>query len=502
MEMFFNAVLGDLVNRSMSFLFAKCERQATPDAQEGMCRLRHLLLRSGAIVEEAQRRHVESRAMRLQLKALMEETLKAYYVLDSVRCRSALAAAQGGGDDGGDGEAKEDGKGSHRALALSRTNPAKRLRPFVLAAGSGSSEPSTAELEKMIHRLLVMINDMREFVVFLMSCPPMYRQPYSAHLLVEKSMFGRHTETEMVMEFLLQPTTPAAAGNMGVLPIIGSIHIGKTTLVEHVCRDERVCNHFSLILFYSGNDLVKDEGPCSFRDKCVIKHQNSSNSEKRTLIVIEVRDDVDEETWEWIYSPERTMAAKGSRMIITSRSESIGRFGTTEALKLNCLSLEASWYHFKMLTFGSDDPTQNPKMESLAMEIANVLQGSFMSAWMAAAVLRANFDTESWTKVLTRMRQYIQKNTSLIGEYMDDIKSKAHRRYVWSLIEPRPDKYFMLDEIFPVNPASEAEIPKITMIDLVSARCAQPQGKYDILYWKAAIPPYYSYVCTCEVTKI
>ncbi|WVZ99365.1 hypothetical protein U9M48_044686 [Paspalum notatum var. saurae] len=196
--------------------------------------------------------------------------------------------------------------------------------------------------------------------------------------------------------------------------------------------------------------------------------------------------------WEWIYSPERSSmaAAQGSRIIITSRSESITRFGTTaKALRLQCLSLEASWYFFKMLTFGSDDPRQHPKME-------NVLQGSFMSAWMAAILLRANFNTQTWSRILTRLRQYIQKNTSLIGEYMDDIRAKDCRRYSWSLVKPKPDKYLMLDDIYHINPAAEAdtEVPRITMIDLMSG-CAAPQGKCEILYWKSPIPPYYKYVC-------
>ena len=52
-------------------------------------------------------------------------------------------------------------------------------------------------------------------------------------------------------------------------------------------------------------------------------------SGERLLIVIELVEDVDEDT----YSSERSMA-QGSRMIITSRSEKIVRFGITDALRL------------------------------------------------------------------------------------------------------------------------------------------------------------------------
>ena len=55
-------------------------------------------------------------------------------------------------------------------------------------------------------------------------------------------------EKERVMEFSLQTEQPpASAATLGVLPIVGPAHIGKSTLVEHVCCDERVRDHFSLI---------------------------------------------------------------------------------------------------------------------------------------------------------------------------------------------------------------------------------------------------------------
>ena len=107
---------------------------------------------------------------------------------------------------------------------------------------------------------------------------------------------------------------------------------------------------------------------------------------ERLLIVIELVEDVDEDT----YSSERSMA-QGSRMIITSRSEKIVRFGTTNALRLKCLFAEAYWHFFKMTVFGSNDPGQHPKLTSLAMEMARLMQGSFLFANIGAVVLRDHF---------------------------------------------------------------------------------------------------------------
>ncbi|XP_062232624.1 disease resistance protein RGA2-like [Phragmites australis] len=491
MEMLSNLVMSELVSRSLSFLFAKCEKQTTATVQEDLQRLRHLLLRSGTIVEEAERRLVTNRAMLQKLKALRDETFRGNYVLDAFRCRAAL----GGGDRRKDDNDEEEEEVSRRTFALSRFNPAKRVRfpsggSETTAAFSGAS---SRELQQVVRSLEALIGDTKELVVFSMNYTPLYRQPYSAHLFLDKCMFGRHMESERVMEFLLQIEPPGAA-KLGVLPIVGPTHIGKSTLVEHVCNDERVRNHFSMILFYSRNDH-KDETMANLRDNCVIKHQNDRAPGERLLIVIELLEDVDEDAWKRLYSSERSMA-QGSRMIITSRSEKIVRLGTTQALRLKCLPTEAYWYFFKMHVFGSDDPGQHPKMASLALEIANVMQGSFTHATIVAVLLRDNFSTQIWSMVLPRLREYMQKNVSLIGEYPDDIKSKDNPLFTWSILKQKPDKYFMLSEI--CERGSEEEVPEIPFLDLL-AGCAQPGGKNEFLLWKSRIPPCFSYVCKCEI---
>ena len=101
--------------------------------------------------------------------------------------------------------------------------------------------------------------------------------------------------------------------------------------------------------------------------------------------------------------------AQGSKMIITSRSDKIVSFGQ---------------HMFRTAAFGCDDPGQHPKMVSIALEMANLMQGSFMLAYMGAALLNTNFNTQIWARILTRVRiyGYFQKNASLIREYPDDIK--------------------------------------------------------------------------------
>jgi predicted AAA+ superfamily ATPase len=75
-------------------------------------------------------------------------------------------------------------------------------------------------------------------------------------------------EMERVMNFLMQTTEPASTGeSIGVLPIIGSAGVGKSTLVAHVYNSEKVREHFTRIVLVTHEDLknrrlaaLKDEG--------------------------------------------------------------------------------------------------------------------------------------------------------------------------------------------------------------------------------------------------
>ncbi|KAL6606540.1 hypothetical protein ACP70R_042193 [Stipagrostis hirtigluma subsp. patula] len=493
MEMLYNALLGELVGRSISFLVSKYGSQPATAAaavrEEHLQRLRLLLLRSGTILEEADGRHVANRgALRRQLEALRDEMFRGHYVLDTFRYQAGRRPA-------GRHDAKE-ATSRRRVFGSSVSNPAKRVRRLRL-----SPDDDDPELQRVVLNLETIVGDTKELVMFLMRCPPLHRQPYSAHLSLDKCMFGRHAERDRVIEFLLQPDPPDAA-NPGVLPIIGPALIGKSTLVEHVCNDERVRNCFSLILFYTRNEL-EYETITSFMDNCVIKHRrNNASNDERWLIVIEVSGDVDDRTWKRLHSAGRWHMAKGSKLIVTSRSEKIARFGTTtQPLRLKCLTTEAFWYFFKLLVFGSTDPEEHPKLASMAMEMAVEMRGSFMGAGICATILRTNFSAQFWYMNLTRLRWYMQKNLALFGEYPDDLKATDQPRRTWSIIRPVPDECFLFYEMYQRGTVREDALPEVTMVDLMTGR-AEQRGKFEILYWKSTVPPYFSYICPCEISNM
>lgn len=150
------------------------------------------------------------------------------------------------------------------------------------------------------------LSDMKELVVLLGGCPRVTKQPYSAYLFMERCMFGRHMEREHLICFLLQP---APDSELDVLPIIGPHEVGKRTLVEHVCLDERVRERFAKIHRLCSDDLDALQGLMNA-------------AAQRSLIIMDFAGgDKDEESWRGFRSSFLRRVHRDSKIIIISRND-------------------------------------------------------------------------------------------------------------------------------------------------------------------------------------
>jgi hypothetical protein len=162
------------------------------------------------------------------------------------------------------------------------------------------------------------------------------------------------------------------------------------------------------------------------------------------------------------------------------------------------------WYFFKLSAFGSADPDENPKLASVAMDMAVEARGSFIAANLMAAMVRADLSSQQlWCKVLAAARLYMRKNLMLFGEYPDDLKAKDRPRRTWSINKLlKPNECFLMYETYqkcsPQPQQEDLPDPKVTFMDMLFER-AQPRGRFEILLWKSALLPYFSYICPCEI---
>jgi GTPase SAR1 family protein len=485
MEGLVSATLGELVSRCISFLINKYSTAPPLSKMAGLQRLERMLLRVLITVEEAEGRCITNQAMLRQLKMLREEMWRGYYMLDIFRYLAH----------------EEEKAKDHQAacsLALSISNPGKR------AFLSASARPGEKELKQMIDTVENIVTSMTEFVVFLKNYPPICHQPYSMHMFLGKCMFGRQVEMERVITFLLQ-REPPGEHKLGVLPIVGQGKVGKTTLVEHVCGDVRVRDHFSQIVLFCGNKSIEGE-LCPLREGGIIKHRGTCPpNEEKMLVVIELDGDVDDGAWRQLNSASRSFIPRGSKIIITSRSENITRLGTTHALWLKFLPREANWYLFKVLVFGGTDPEEQPKLASIAMqifeeffdlEVFNDFTGPIANSINIAAILRANISIQHFRRILICVKGNRQRNPLQLSSVPSDTCQVENKHlYIQRVAKLTQD--CVVDSHVRVALADE-DTPKITMDDIISGSIT-PQGRFDVVVWKSHLPPYYSYITSCEI---
>ncbi|CAN6253766.1 unnamed protein product [Urochloa humidicola] len=485
MEIIISAITGDLAARSVSFLMDRClnwtapptdEERSDPDRQ-----LQRLLLRAQVIVEEAEGRRITSHAMLRQLAKLREDMYRGCYALDldmSSRRREV----------------------SRRSSAISRSNPCKRVCLMIRngGGGGGNDRSGVHSLQHVVGSLETTIADVNEFVIFLTGCPRLGRQPYSAYMFMDKCMFGRQMEMERVVAFLLEEGSHGSSRREpGVLTILGPKRAGKSTLVEHACNDERVRDHFSQIVSFTLGDL---------RSEGVIKHRRHViDHEERVLVIVELDGErnskgLDEtimvSSLKGFYSTYKNRVPCVTKIILTSRSEKIASFATTEPLRLLPLSREAYWYFFKVRVFGSTDAADHPKLASIAMEMADEMDGSFAAASIFGGLVRSNFNPQFWSLALAVLREFKKRNL---------IKYDAHHSTQTDPLEITKPSYtkevaeeLVYIDAYQINSSTRAEVPKISLQDILFGG-ARPQGKFDVLGWKSTIPPYYSYAYRCEI---
>uniref|UniRef100_I1NMZ7 NB-ARC domain-containing protein n=1 Tax=Oryza glaberrima TaxID=4538 RepID=I1NMZ7_ORYGL len=365
---------------------------------------------------------------------------RGYYTLDTFRFRAH------------DVKKEKDHEVSY-SFVLSKFNHAKRV------CFCSDSDERVKELEKVVVSLETIIGDANEFIKLSSTYPRLSRQPYSMYLLLDKCMFGRQMEMECVINFLLQEEITYGADHLGVLPIIGPGKVGKSTLVEHACIDERVRSHFSQIVFFSKDGLT-DGNIVTLKDCGTTKHQthDALGGSERRLVVVELDGEIDQGLWERFYSASKSCFAYGSKIIITSRSDKIASFGTTQ-----------------VRAFGSSDPAENPKLASLAMDMASEKNLSIYSS---------TNPLDPWAVVAPLYIPRANKNLDPVA-ILNNYQRNCNETHSYSGL------------ITASSPSAASQI----MVQDIMFGTATPPGKFEVLAWRSHIPPYYSCVFDCEIKR-
>jgi hypothetical protein len=282
-----------------------------------------------------------------------------------------------------------------------------------------------------------------------------------------------------------------------VLPIVGGIGTGKSTLVADVSNDARVRNYFSQIMVITGEDINTHANLATLKERGVVMHQNNAlGDNERCLVIIEFSRDIDEVAWNSLYSYCGVYLGKGSKMVITSRSNKVIKFGTTQALVLNFLPMEAYWYFFKILAFGSTHSGDHPELELIAMQIARGLNGSFVGANVTSGFPQTNFAPQFWMMYLANFRKNIQINVSLFGA---DQFNLVRNNKPTTCLTDGSEMILVWDNYRTCS--GEENVTTMTIKDVISGvlKC---EGEFEVLVWKSNIQPYNSIIASRRITTI
>ncbi|KAG5577189.1 hypothetical protein H5410_057323 [Solanum commersonii] len=221
----------------------------------------------------------------------------------------------------------------------------------------------------------------------------------STSLVDESDIFGRHK-----------------GGNLTVVPIVGMGGGGKTTLAKVVYNDERVKNHFGLKAWFCVSEsydafkitkgLLQEIGLTvdDNLNQLQIKLKERLNG-KRFLVV---HDDVWNDNYpEW--DDLRSVFVQGnigSKIIVTTRKESVALMMGSKAINVGTLSDEVSRDLFKRHSLDNRDPKEHPELEEIGKQIADKCKGLPLALKALAGILRCKSELDDNVLLIV---QYIPK---------------------------------------------------------------------------------------------
>ncbi|PHU04007.1 hypothetical protein BC332_29258 [Capsicum chinense] len=229
--------------------------------------------------------------------------------------------------------------------------------------------------------------------------------------VVESDVFGRQNEKKELIDRLT--SKEASEKNLTVVPIVGMGGMGKTTLAKAAYSDEKVQSHFNLTAWFCVSEpydacritkgLLQDIGSFDLKDdnnlnRLQVKLKESLNG-KRFLIVL---DDVWSDNYnEW--DDLRNIFVHGdigSKIIVTTRKESVALMIGSGAIYVGTLSDEDSWALFRRHSLENGDPMGHAELAEVGKQIAAKCKGLPLALKTLAGMLRSKSEIEGWRRIL------------------------------------------------------------------------------------------------------
>ncbi|KAM3316399.1 hypothetical protein ACQJBY_034480 [Aegilops geniculata] len=294
--------------------------------------------------------------------------------------------------------------------------------------GDGGNEQKTPKLEfnrigfsqrmtNIVKKLQLMRNEVSKILIH---CGPRtvpdtaQIRPITKGRIDEPKLYGR----DRVMNSIIHDITKGQYCDKGltVLPVVGPGGMGKTTLIQHIYRNQQVQNHFPVMIWicvsldFNLDKVLEQIKTCTHRveeEKEGIITENVIEERlkyKRFLLVL---DDIwrisNGDDWEKLLSTLNQSQEKGSMILVTTRFQAIAQKVKTigHSIKLNGLESEEFRKLFLAFVFGDE---QCPRDKHFLLEtgdkIMEKLKGSPLAAKTVGRLLSKDLRLLHWRRVL------------------------------------------------------------------------------------------------------
>ncbi|KAJ6934579.1 disease resistance protein [Populus alba x Populus x berolinensis] len=389
------------------------------------------------VLDDAEEKQITNRAVRDWLDQLKDAVYKADDFLDEI----AYEALRG--------ELEAEGQ-TFTSQLLSFINPLEIV--------------GSREIEEKLKVLLQDLDPLVERMAALglnnrnVENPSSHRTPTTS-LVDGSGVYGRDDDREAILTLLL--SEDANGESPGVVPIRGMGGVGKTTLAQLVYNHSRVQKRFDLKAWV-----------CVSEDFSVLKLTNvileafgskpaSDNLDQLQLLLKDrlegkrfllVLDDVwneDYAEWDKLLTPLKYGAQGMSKILVTTRNESVASvMRTVPTHHLKELKEDSCWSLFAKHAFRGENPTAHEELQEIGRAIARKCKGLPLAAVTLGGLLRTQRDVEEWEKILESNLWDLPKDNILPALRLSYLYLPPHLKQCFAYCAIFPKDYeFKKDEL-------------------------------------------------------